>query len=59
VKSYCPEVVSSRHVEFRSPLRSVSKSQIVFGPPGTFGWLRCAHLDADGMDAAGRKTGPT
>jgi hypothetical protein len=30
--------------------RSVGKSQIVFGPPHTFGWLRRSELDGHGLE---------
>jgi hypothetical protein len=34
-----------------------NKSQIVFGAPHTFGWLRCSGLDAKGLEAWERPDG--
>ena len=33
--------------------RFTSKSEVVFGPPHTFGWVRCPALDANGLKGAG------
>src|SRR5262245_54763418 len=57
LKSCHPEVLSLRCLELGMAERSVNKSQIVFGSPHTFGWLRCAHLDANGLEGWERPDG--
>jgi len=37
--------------------RFVSTSKVVFGPPHTFGWVRCSELDANGSEAWERPDG--
>ena len=37
--------------------RFVSTSKVVFGPPHTFGWMRCSALDAKGLEAWERPYG--
>jgi hypothetical protein len=31
--------------------RFTSVSRFVFGPPHTFGWVRCSEIDQDGLGA--------
>jgi hypothetical protein len=37
--------------------RFVSTSNVVFGAPHTFGWMRCSDLDAKNMEAWERPDG--
>ena len=37
--------------------RFVSTSKVVFGPPHTFGWVRCSGLDANGLETWERPDG--
>ena len=37
--------------------RFVSTSKVVFGPPHTFGWVRCSELDANRLEAWERPDG--
>jgi hypothetical protein len=37
--------------------RFVSTSKVMFGPPHTFGWVRCSALDANGLEAWERPDG--
>ena len=37
--------------------RFVSTSKVVFGPPHTFGWMRCSALDTKGLEAWERPDG--
>jgi hypothetical protein len=37
--------------------RFTSKSEVVFGPPHTFGWVRCREVDANGLEGWERPDG--
>ena len=37
--------------------RFVSTSKVVFGPPHTFGWMRCSAHDTKGLEAWERPDG--
>jgi hypothetical protein len=39
--------------------RLISRSEVVFGLPHTFGWVRCPDLDANGLQGWERPDGTT
>jgi hypothetical protein len=39
--------------------RFIGMSKVAFGPPHTFGWVRCPELDARGLEAWERPDGTT
>jgi hypothetical protein len=39
--------------------RFTDRSKLVFGPPHTFGWVRCSEIDKNSLEAWERPDGTT
>jgi hypothetical protein len=52
-----PTISSAAYRGIGTVERFVSTSKVVFGPPHTFGWMRCSDLDAKGLEAWERPDG--
>jgi hypothetical protein len=57
-------LASSQHLQYACAYRGigmverfVSTSKVAFGPPHTFGWVRCSGPDAKGMETWERPDG--